>query len=60
MNYPAELFIEAKKAIAKYSEHRCEIIDLYQLAMDEIEEGESEANEYALFMDSVTKIKQRA
>ena len=58
MDYEAELLQEAKKAIANNPEHRCEIIDLYSLAMGEIQEGGSACNEYELFMGSVDEIKQ--
>lgn len=58
MDYLEELLLEAKKAIAECSEHRSKIIDLYRLAVDEIEEGGSAAHEYELFMGSVEEIKQ--
>jgi hypothetical protein len=58
MDYEAELLVEARKAIANHPEHRGEIIDLYTLAVGEIEDGESAAHEYELFMDSIQEIKQ--
>ena len=58
MDYEAELLEEARKAIAECSEHRSKILDLYQMAMGEIEDGESAAHEYELFMGSVGEIKQ--
>jgi hypothetical protein len=58
MDYEAELLVEARKAIANHPEHRCEIIDLYTLAVGEIEGGESAAHEYELFMGSIQQIKQ--
>jgi len=58
MDYEAELLAEARKAIQEYPEHRSEILDLYQMAMGEIEEGESAAHEYELFMESLEEIKQ--
>jgi len=57
MDYEAELLSEAKKAIQEYPEHRCEIIDLYSLAIDEIHDGESAANEYELFQGSIGEIR---
>jgi hypothetical protein len=58
MDYEAELLQEARKAIAECPDKRSEIIELYRLAMDEIEDGESAAHEYELFMDSIQEIKQ--
>ena len=58
MDYQAELLKEARRAIASHPEHRCEIIDLYTMAMGEIQDGESAAHEYELFMDSVDEVKQ--
>ena len=58
MDYLAELLKEARKAIAECPDHRCEIIELYRLAVGEIEEGGSEAHEYELFMGSIEEIKQ--
>ena len=56
MDYEDELLKEARKAFRKYPSNRCEIIDLYQLAMSEIEEGESMAHEYELFMGRLNEI----
>ena len=50
--------MEARKAIAEHLEHRSKIIELYQMAMAEIEDGCSESNEYELFMSSIEEIKQ--
>ena len=58
MDYLKELLLEARKAIANHPNHRCEIIDLYTLAIDEIQEGGSEAHEYELFQGSIEEIKQ--
>ena len=58
MDYEAHLLAEARKAVTVYPEYRCEIIDLYRLAVGEIEDGESAAHEYELFMGSVQEIKQ--
>ena len=58
MDYVAELLAEARKVLAECPGHRSEIIDLYQMAIDEIQEGESAAHEYELFMGSVDEIKQ--
>ena len=58
MDYQAELLAEARKAIAEIQEHRCEIIELYTLAMGEIGDGESAAHEYELFMGSVAELKR--
>ena len=58
MDYAAELLAEARKALSECPGHRSEILDLYQMAMGEIEEGESAAHEYELFMESVGEIKQ--
>ena len=58
MDYLAELLLEAKKAIKEMPDRRADIIDLYRLAVDEIEEGESDAHEYELFLGSIEEIKQ--
>lgn len=59
MDYQAELLQGARKAIAECSEHRSKIIDLYRMAMDEIDDGGSEAHEYELFMGEIEEIKNR-
>ncbi len=59
MDYEAELLSEAKKAIVECPEQRSKIIDLYSLAVGEIEDGGSEAHEYELFMGEIDEIKQR-
>ena len=58
MDYLAELLREARNAIAECPKQRCEIIDLYTLAVGEIEDGGSAAHEYELFMGSINEIKQ--
>jgi hypothetical protein len=58
MDYQAELLSETRKAIAACPDKRSDIIELYRLAMDEIEGGESAAHEYELFMDNINEIKQ--
>lgn len=58
MDYEPELLAEARKAIAEMPRHQGEIIELYRLAMDEIEDGESAAHEYELFMDDLEKIRK--
>jgi hypothetical protein len=58
MDYEAELLAEARKAIAECPKQRSKIIDLYQMAVGEIEDGESAAHEYELFMGSINEIKQ--
>lgn len=58
MDYEEELLAEARKAIRECPEHRCEIIDLLRLATGEIEDGESPAHEYELFMGSIEELKQ--
>ena len=59
MDYAVELLSEARKAIEECSEHRSKIIDLYTLAVGEIEDGESAAHELELFQGSIEEIKQR-
>jgi hypothetical protein len=39
MDHEAKLFVETRKAIKVQPEHRAEIIELYTLAMGEIEDG---------------------
>ena len=58
MDYREELLSEARKATAEFPEQRSKIIELYRLAMAEIEDGESEGGEYELFMGSIEEIKQ--
>ena len=58
MDYREALLDEARKAIAECPEQRSRIIDLLSLAIGEIEDGESEANEYELFMGEIEEIKQ--
>ena len=58
MDYLAELLQETRRAIVECPEHRCEIIELYTMAMGEIQDGESAAHEYELFLGSIEEIKQ--
>jgi hypothetical protein len=58
MNYEVKLLAEARRAVAVYPEHQCEIIECYQLAQCEIEEGESAAHEFGLFMSSLNEIRK--
>ncbi len=58
MDYEAELLKEARRAINEHPRLRSDIIDLYRLAMDEIEDGGSPAHEYELFVDSLNELKQ--
>ena len=58
MDYEAELLAEARKVLSECPAQRSEILDLYQMAMGEIEDGESAAHEYELFMESLGEIKQ--
>ena len=58
MKYNELLLGEARNAIAKHPEHRCEIIDLFTLAVSEIEDGGSAEHEYELFMGSIEEIKR--
>jgi hypothetical protein len=51
MDYQAELLKEARRAINEHPRLRSKIIDLYRLAMDEIEDGGSPAHEYELFVE---------
>jgi hypothetical protein len=57
MDYEAELLSEARKALREDPGHRDAIIDLYTLAIGEIEVGESAAHEYELFMEGISEIK---
>jgi hypothetical protein len=56
MQDEAELLKEARKAIKEHPEHKTDIIDLYRLAVSEIEDGGSAAHEYELFMDSLQQL----
>ena len=58
MDYRKELLKEARKAISEMPKRRSDIIDLYRLAVDEMEDGGSEAHEYKLFMDSLEEIRK--
>ena len=42
-------------SISKHPEHRDEILDFYQLYLDEVEAGESESNEYELLINSINE-----
>lgn len=59
MDYEAELLSEVKKAIQECPEHRREIIDLYSMAVDEIQDGGSAAHEYELFVGGIQEIKNK-
>ena len=50
MDCKEQLLAAARKAVADRPDCRCEIIDLYRLAISEIEDGESAAHEYELFV----------
>jgi hypothetical protein len=56
MQDEAELLKEARKAIEEHPEQKTDIIDLYRLAVNEIEDGGSAAHEYELFMDSLQQL----
>ncbi|MDF7827049.1 hypothetical protein P4B35_23705 [Pontiellaceae bacterium B12227] len=58
MDYHEELLQEARKAVAERPDLRSEIIDLFNLAVSEIEGGGSEAHEYELFMSSIEEIRK--
>jgi hypothetical protein len=58
MDYGKRLLIEARAALRELPDHRCRIIDLYTVASGEIDAGESEANEYELFMGSIDAIRK--
>jgi hypothetical protein len=45
-----------KKVIKEYPQHKEAIDDYYQLALDEIEEGNSPDNEFRLFVSEVESI----
>jgi len=38
--------------LAKHPQHKSEVMGLYQLMLDEIDEGGSETNEVSLFINS--------
>jgi hypothetical protein len=57
MEDQAELRRAAKRAIAARPEHRRAILDLYTMAIDEIEDGASAAHEYELFIGSLNELK---
>ena len=56
MDYEEQILLEAKKAIEQYPDKRSEIVDLYQMASEAIEDGESAAHEYELFMGSLGEL----
>jgi hypothetical protein len=58
MDYEKQLLIDARAAIREFPDHRVEIIDLYTVAVDEIEQGGSAVHEYELFMDSISAIRK--
>lgn len=45
-----------KGFVAKHPEHRDKAYDFLQLMFDEIESGESEDNEFALFLGSLDEL----
>lgn len=53
-----DLFIECAKEIKEHPEKKNEIIDLFQLAESEVEEGGSVEHECELAMDSLKEIIQ--
>lgn len=60
MDYQAELLQEARKAIAEHPEHRSKIIDAVDWTLMEMDDGESEAHEYELFMGRLDEIREGA
>lgn len=60
MDYREQLLLDARAAITEFPEHCGEIIDLCTLAVSEIEDGESAANEYELFVGSVSVIRKES
>ena len=49
-----------KEQIAQYPEHKEEILDLYSLCVDEIEQGGSPANEINLCMNSIEELIEQS
>lgn len=45
-----------KEQIAQHPEHKEEMLDLYSLCIDEIEQGGSPANEINLCMNSINEL----
>lgn len=45
-----------KEKITKHPEHKSEILDLYMLCIEEIEQGESPDNEIYLCTDSINQL----
>jgi hypothetical protein len=58
VSYREQLLADAHAAIAEFPSRKSEIVDLFTLAVSEIESGESEANEYELFVGSVEAIRK--
>lgn len=58
MDYRQEVIDEARKAIAQMPEHRSSIIDAVDWTIMEMDDGESEANEYELFMGRLDEIRE--
>ena len=58
MDYREQLLTTARKAIVELPRCRSEIVDLYRLAVGEIEAGESAAHEYELFVGSVDEMRK--
>jgi|1_EtaG_2_1085319.scaffolds.fasta_scaffold02715_17 hypothetical protein len=51
-----ELLIYCTNYAAQYPQHAQEIMDFYQLALDEVEDGESEDHEVELCMESIQQL----
>lgn len=49
-----------EKMVSQYPQFKADIDDYYQLALDEIEAGESPDNEYNLFVDEIENIIEEA
>ncbi|VGO11857.1 hypothetical protein PDESU_00404 [Pontiella desulfatans] len=58
MDYREEVIQEARKAIDEHPEHRSRIIDAVDWTLMEMDDGESEANEYELFMGRLDEIRE--
>jgi len=52
----SSLLVHCKEMIQKYPSLRDEIIDIYRYALDEIDDGESVANECELAYNSVQEL----
>ena len=58
MDYEAELLNETRNAIKSMPNRKEEIIDLYTMAVEEIEGGGSAVHEYELFVGSLDELKE--